>query len=70
MERLSVEAQVFLQCAACLGSSFAVETIEIIWQHQRVTYVDSPPSEKGTEELLMAMVEENYLEKPEKDKYR
>eukprot|EP00957_Ditylum_brightwellii_P190078 14470665-Ditylum_brightwellii.AAC.1 len=29
-----------------------------------------PPSEKGTEELLMTMVEENYLEKPEKDKYR
>eukprot|EP00957_Ditylum_brightwellii_P133565 10183661-Ditylum_brightwellii.AAC.1 len=70
MERLSVEMQGFLQCAACLGSSFAMETIEIVWQHQTMTYVDSSDDETSTEELLATMVEENYLENPEKNKYR
>eukprot|EP00957_Ditylum_brightwellii_P110310 8413307-Ditylum_brightwellii.AAC.1 len=33
-------------------------------------YVESSEAEAGTEELLMTMAEENYLENPEKNKYR
>eukprot|EP00957_Ditylum_brightwellii_P173837 13234342-Ditylum_brightwellii.AAC.1 len=33
-------------------------------------YEDSSEAETGTEELLMTMVEENYLENHEKTKYR
>eukprot|EP00957_Ditylum_brightwellii_P186061 14166048-Ditylum_brightwellii.AAC.1 len=35
-----------------------------------MTYVDSSEAETGTEELLMTLVEENYLENTEKKKYR
>eukprot|EP00957_Ditylum_brightwellii_P045836 3477327-Ditylum_brightwellii.AAC.1 len=45
MEKLSKEAQEFLQCAACLGAFFDIEIIEIVWQHQQVIYVDSSAAE-------------------------
>eukprot|EP00957_Ditylum_brightwellii_P127353 9710547-Ditylum_brightwellii.AAC.1 len=70
MEKLSKEGQEFLQCAACLGTSFDIETIEIVWQRQQVSYADSSAAETGTEELLATMVEQNYLERAEKSKYR
>eukprot|EP00957_Ditylum_brightwellii_P103985 7922947-Ditylum_brightwellii.AAC.1 len=62
--------QEFLQCAACLGASFVVENIEIVWQHQRVAYIDSSKAETDTEELLATMVEEHYIENPENNTYR
>jgi len=70
MEKLSKEAQGFLQCAACLGSSFDIKTIELVWHHQKMIYEDSSEAETGTEELLMTMVEEHYLENHEKNNYR
>eukprot|EP00957_Ditylum_brightwellii_P091248 6947208-Ditylum_brightwellii.AAC.1 len=53
----------FLQCAACLGASFTLETINMIWQHQqREINADSLSTRHSTEELIMEMVEEHYLE--------
>eukprot|EP00957_Ditylum_brightwellii_P168880 12854526-Ditylum_brightwellii.AAC.1 len=70
MEKLSKEAQGLLQCAACLGSSFDIETIELVWHHKKMIYEDSSEAEIGTEELLMTMMEDNYLENHKKNKYR
>eukprot|EP00957_Ditylum_brightwellii_P063142 4792885-Ditylum_brightwellii.AAC.1 len=70
MEKLSKEAQGFLHCADCLGSSFGVKTIELVWHHQKIIYNDSSEAETGTEKLPMTMVEENYLENYEENNYR
>lgn len=70
MEKLPIEAQRFLQCAACLGASFNAKTIDLVWQRQRVTYLDPSVAETSTEALLTMMVEGNYWEKHKKNGYR
>eukprot|EP00957_Ditylum_brightwellii_P009898 746834-Ditylum_brightwellii.AAC.1 len=70
MRKLSMEAQWFLQCAACLGTSFTIETLRLIWEHQRKIDTNVSSSKQNTEELLEAMVEENYFEIYDNNKYR
>eukprot|EP00957_Ditylum_brightwellii_P173312 13194629-Ditylum_brightwellii.AAC.1 len=70
MKKLPLEAQGFLQCAACLGSSFTMETMLSIWKHQTMFGTQSAASKRSTDELLDTMVKEEYLETPEIGNYR
>jgi len=70
MRKLSLEAQGFLQCAACLGSSFTSESLGMIWQHQNVFDFKSISTKKSTNELLAEMTGGHYLEMLEIGKFR
>eukprot|EP00957_Ditylum_brightwellii_P212386 15367210-Ditylum_brightwellii.AAC.2 len=70
MRKLSLEAQGFLQCAACLGSSFTSESLGMIWQHQNVFDFKSISAKKSTNELLAEMTGGHYLEMLEIGKFR
>eukprot|EP00957_Ditylum_brightwellii_P011945 901102-Ditylum_brightwellii.AAC.1 len=72
MRKLSLEVQYFLQCVACLGSSFTLDTICMVWEHQTVfeTELSSTETKLSTDELLASMVSENYLEKTQIGDYR
>eukprot|EP00957_Ditylum_brightwellii_P212245 15367130-Ditylum_brightwellii.AAC.1 len=70
MKKLPQETQGFLHCISCLGASFTIKTIDMIWKHRRMIGIDSSTVESGTEELLATLVEENYLETCNNYKYR
>eukprot|EP00957_Ditylum_brightwellii_P198881 15159050-Ditylum_brightwellii.AAC.1 len=70
MKKLPLEVQRLLQCAACLGSLFTLETMLSIWKHQIMFGTQSAALKQSTDELLDTMVKEEYLEMPEIGKYR
>eukprot|EP00957_Ditylum_brightwellii_P211708 15366494-Ditylum_brightwellii.AAC.1 len=70
MRRLPQEAQGFLRFISCFGASFTRETVRMIWEKQRTIIIETSTANTGTEELLASMVEENYLEALEDNKYR
>eukprot|EP00957_Ditylum_brightwellii_P176236 13419302-Ditylum_brightwellii.AAC.1 len=70
MKRLSQEVQGFLQCLSCLGVSFTIGTVRLIWQHQTLIGIKSSTNEIGIEELLASLVKENCLETSDNCNYR
>ncbi|CAJ1941241.1 unnamed protein product [Cylindrotheca closterium] len=68
MKRLSKYAQMFLRCAAYLGSTFRNTTLELIWKSHNMpmTVADKPVLP-----LLMGMaVKDSFIEECGSDKYR
>eukprot|EP00980_Cylindrotheca_fusiformis_P010936 scaffold2499_cov125-Cylindrotheca_fusiformis.AAC.27 len=70
MRKMSPKAQLLLEYAACLGSSFAPSTIDLIWQKHAVSYSQSFHVNEDVSEMLIALVGRNFLEIPEMGVYR
>lgn len=62
MRKMSAKAQLLLEYAACLGSSFRQSTINLIWQKHAVTYSDAFQKNEDVTEMLVALVEKDFIE--------
>jgi predicted ATPase len=69
MEKVSEDAQLLMQYAACLGTSFKVSTLELIWRnHIPSTFLESKMVDLKT--MLANLVDGNFIERCEKNDYR
>lgn len=60
MRKMTDKVQLLLQYAACLGSTFTLSTLEIIWQRHAV--MSSEFSSDTVERLLEVVLESNFIE--------
>lgn len=68
MGKLSGDEQLLLQYAACLGSSFSMDTVNIVWKNHATQYSDHRL--ENADILLKKLEEENYIERGRDDKYQ
>jgi predicted ATPase len=60
MARLSEKSRLLLQYAACLGASFNIPTLQLVWNKHSSN--DSTPSEDSLSDLLKVVEDGNFVE--------
>jgi predicted ATPase len=61
MRKLPKQAQLLLEYAACLGSSFRLPTLELVWENHGVRISESP-GDKNIVGMLSTLEEGNFIE--------
>jgi predicted ATPase len=68
MARLSEKSRLLLQYAACLGASFNIPTLQLVWNKHSSTV--STPSEDSLSDLLKVVEDGNFVETSGTSTYR